>query len=328
MEGSRPGKGRIAVENFPSEILELNPLGDPFVRELMIYLPPSYDKGSTRYPVTFCLAGYTGSARSFFNFQAWVPRMDERMDLLIQQGTPEMILAFPDCFTRAVGNYRSYLVREVIPFVDHNFRTRSDRSFRAVLGKSSGGYGAITLAMEHPEVFSAVACHSGDMYFEYAYLPEFPAAQRRLESFGGLQKYLKEFDEMPKTGKDDHSLLNAIAMSACYSPNLRSNPHQFDLPFDESTGELRWDIWQKWKQKDPLEIVKSKGTALKDYRLVYLDCGKRDEFFLHLGARMFSQKLNELNVPHLYEEFEDGHFSVQHRYTNSLRKIADALNHG
>ena len=60
------------------------------------------------------------------------------------------------------------------------------------MGKSSGGYGAIMLAMECPELFSAVACHSGDMYFEYAYLPEFPLAVRVLEKAGGLVTYIEE----------------------------------------------------------------------------------------------------------------------------------------
>ena len=333
--GSGPAKGRLVVKTLESEILKTNPLGDPWIRELFVYLPPSYDNSSTRYPVVLCLAGYTGTARTFFNFQAWVPRMDERMDLLSQQGTPEMICVFPDCFTRyggsqyldsiAMGNYRSYLIREVIPYVDRNFRTRADRSARAVMGKSSGGFGAISLALDHPETFSAVACHSGDMYFEYSYLPEFPVAQRKLESLGGLQKYLEKFDEMPKTGREDHALLNAIAMSACYSPNPENPPYFFDLPFDTLTGELNLEVWKKWKAKDPVEVVKTKAGGLKDFRLVYLDCGRRDEFFLHLGARIFSRELTARGVPHIYEEFEDGHFNVQHRYSISLRRIAESL---
>ncbi len=328
-------KGRLVSKALASEILKSNPLGDPSIRELLIYLPPSYDNSSTTYPMVLCLAGYTGSARSFFNFQAWQPRMDERMDLLLQQGIPEMILVFPDCFTRyggsqyldspALGDYRSYLIREVIPYIDSNFRTRAERSARGVMGKSSGGYGAITVALDFPDVFSAVACHSGDMYFEYTYLPEFPAAQRRLESLGGLKDYLEKFEEMPKTGKEDHALLSAIAMSAAYSPNPRIKPHLFDLPFDAVTGKLNQEIWEMWKKKDPVEIVKLQAAVLKDFKLVYFDCGRRDEFFLHLGARIFSHELNARGIAHVYEEFDDGHFNVQHRYDISLRRLAEAL---
>src|SRR5262245_59983891 len=71
--GSGSGKGRLVVKTLESQILKTNPLGDPSVREVFVYLPASYDKGSTMYPVVLCLAGYTGSARSFFNYQAWTP---------------------------------------------------------------------------------------------------------------------------------------------------------------------------------------------------------------------------------------------------------------
>src|SRR5262249_49341509 len=156
----------------------------------------------------YCLAGFTGSARTWLNFQAWVPRIDQRMDALAAQGVPEMIFVFPDCFTRyggsqyldstATGRYRPYLVNEIIPAIDLKYRTWSDRRYRGVMGKSSGGYGAITIAMELPEVFSAVACHSGDMYFEYCYVPDFPPARRRLQKFGGLEYFVQNFDAFPK----------------------------------------------------------------------------------------------------------------------------------
>lgn len=325
--------GRIVIERLQSHLLKRNPLKDPADRDLPIYLPPSYDKSSNRYPVVICLSGFTGGAYNWFNYQPWMPAMDERMDLLIAGGMPEMILVFPDCFTRyggsqyldspAVGNYRSYITKEVIPLVDRKLRTKKDRRYRGILGKSSGGYGAITLAMERPDLFSAVACHSGDMYFEYVYLPDFPAAFRSLEKFGGLGRVWKEFGQIPKTGKGDHSLINIIAMSACYSPDLKMKPHFFHLPFDEKTGKLKRDVWKRWKSKDPIEILKRKGNAFQDFGLVFLDCGSRDEFGLNLGARIFSAELKARHIPHEYEEFDGGHFNTQHRYDVSLRKLAE-----
>lgn len=326
-------KGRVAFEQLESNLLRQNPLNDPSSRLLPVYLPPSYDTCSTEYPLVLCLAGFTGSSRSWFNFQAWIPSIDERMDLLIASGMEEMILVFPDCFTRyggsqyldsiAVGAYRSYLIEEVLPFVEKKFRVKRDRRFRGVMGKSSGGYGAITIAMDHPGLFSAVACHSGDMYFEYAYPQEFPTAQRSLEKFGGLSVFLKRFDELPKTGKEDHAVLDLVAMSACYSPNPDSLPHLFDLPFEETTGRLREDVWARWKKMDPVEIVKHKGQNLKEFGLVYLDCGRRDEFALDLGARIFCGELDRQGISYIYEEFDDGHFNIQYRYDVSLRKMAE-----
>jgi S-formylglutathione hydrolase FrmB len=328
----RPGSS-VTVERLASRILRSNPLGDPFVRDLPVYLPPSYYNSSTEYPVVLCLSGFTGSGWSWFNFQAWIPAIDERMDSLVASGVPEMILVFPDCFTRyggsqyvdsaAVGDYRSYLTEEVVPFVDNNYRTKKDKRFRGVMGKSSGGFGAISLAMDRPDLFSAVACHSGDMYFEYCYIPDFPAAFRLLQKYQGLNHVLEKFEQIPKTGKDDHALLNTIAMSACYSPNVANKPFLFDLPFDETTGKMRERIWKKWKKIDPVELIRSKGENLRQYGLICIDCGNRDEFGLMIGSRIFVNELEKLRIPVIYEEFEGGHFHTQHRYDQSLTKMAE-----
>lgn len=325
--------GRVVAERVESRILAGNPLGDPATREVAVYLPPSYDTGNTTFPVVYCLAGFTGSARSWFNFQAWVPGMDERLDALFAAGVPEMIAVFPDCFTRyggsqyldspAVGDYQSYVAGEIVSYVDSHFRTKTERRYRAVMGKSSGGYGALMLAMDHPELFSAVVSHSGDMYFEYAYLPDFPPALRGLEKAGGLDAFLASLGSMPISGKEDHAVINIIGMSACYAPNINAKPHRFDLPFDMASGEILQPVWQRWLEKDPLRRLRSKRHGLKDFGLIYLDCGRRDEYHLNLGARMFSRELAAQKIKCRYEEFDGGHSNVQFRYDISLRLLAD-----
>jgi len=259
--------------------------------------------------------------------------MDERMDRLVANGMPEMILVFPDCFTSyggsqymnspAVGNYRSYLIDELVPLIDRRFRTRAERKFRGVIGKPSGGYGAVCIAMEHFDDFSAAGSHSGDMYFEYCYFTDFPIAYRRLEKYHGLRNFLKELARSPKSDKEDFALLNTVAMAACYSPDLKVKPHLFELPFSEATGELNQEIWQKWKAKDPIVMLESKARNLKKMGLLFLDCGKRDEFHLLPAARIFVSRLREKGIPHVYEEFEGGHFNVQYRYDASLKKMAE-----
>jgi enterochelin esterase family protein len=323
--------GTVQLEAFESKVLAGNPLGDPVLRKLPVYLPPSYYTSSMEYPVVFCLAGYTGGARSWLNFQAWIPSIDERADWLIDQGMSEMILVFPDCFTMlggsqyldsiAVGAYRSYLIGEILPFVEKKFRVKRDRRFRGVMGKSSGGYGAITIAMEHQDLFSAVACHSGDMYFEYCYLSEFPIACRRLRQLGGLNGFFEKFNELTRSGKDHHAVLDAVAMSACYSPNPNA-PHLIDLPFDLTTGELQVDVWGRWKEKDPVEMIRKNPVCLKNFGYIYTDCGTRDEFALDAGARIFAAELDKHQIPHTHEEFDDGHFNIQYRYDVSLKAIA------
>ncbi len=155
-------------------------------------------------------------------------------------------------------------------------------------------------------------------------VPEFPPALRVLEKAGGLVPYIKKFDTMPKSSREDHAALNLIAMSACYSPNSKAKT-KFDLPFREYTGELLPAVWKRWKEKDPIEVLRKNPRSLKDFKLVYLDCGRRDEFFLFLGARIFAETLKKAGIPHEYEEFEEGHFNIQYRYDISLTRLAKAL---
>lgn len=326
--------GTSVIENVTSEVLRGNPLGDPFVRRVPIYLPPGYETSRARYPVVFVLTGFTGRGTMLLNDAAWDETLPQRMDRLIEEGKARpMILVMPDCFTRiggsqyinssAVGQYEDHVVKELVAFVDKKYRTIADRDHRAVVGKSSGGYGSVILAMRHPDVFGLMASHSGDMYFELCYKPDMVSALRALPKLGGLDKF---WDEIPMIRpKDNHfrDALNVVAMAACYSPNPNA-PHGFDLPFDAETGELRVDVWTHWMEWDPVYLIDKHIDALRSMRLIYLDAGLRDEFNLQYGARIFVRHLKERGIRCVHEEFDDGHFNIQYRYDISLKAISDA----
>lgn len=167
-------RGRIEFTTVASRVLRGNPLGDPAVRTFPVYLPPGYDAGTARYPVVLALAGFTGTGRSFLHGSAWGESLDARLDRLLAAGRiGPMIVAMPDCFTRyggsqyidsgATGRYGTHLVREVVPHLDRTFRTLPRARHRGLIGKSSGGYGALVHAMKHADAFGAVAAHSADM---------------------------------------------------------------------------------------------------------------------------------------------------------------------
>lgn len=327
-------QGRIAVVRLESQALENNPLGDPNMRELFIYLPPSYDEDAAqRFPVVYCLTGFTGRGRMMLNDNAFSPNIAQRMDRLVASGEcREMILVMPDCFTRyggsqymnstATGDYEDYLVQEIVPFVDQHFRTIPDAGARGVMGKSSGGYGALRLGMLHADVFSAVASHAGDCLFEYSYLPDFPKAVRAMN--GDPQAFIERFWKEEKKGKFDVPTLNIIAMSACYSPDA-SAPLGFRFPFDLTTGELDDKVWQQWLKHDPVRMLPRALDNLFKLKLIYLDAGTRDEFALDLGARVLAERLKYYKIDFTHEEFDDGHMNISYRYDRSLPLISAAL---
>jgi S-formylglutathione hydrolase FrmB len=330
-------RGVVQTVLHRSRALEGNALGDPTEREVHVYLPPEYavDDGR-RFPVVYCLTGYTGTGAMLLNVDPWSPSLTQRLEsLCARELAGPMILVMPDCFTRlggsqylnssATGNYESYLVDEIVPWIDKKFRTIPEPSRRGLMGKSSGGYGSIIHAMRHPEIFGAVACHSGDMYFEYCYLPDFPKAARGLERRGGLIPFLKDFEAAPRKTTEMIEVLNIVAMAASYSPNPLSETMGIDLPFVESTGEIRDDVWQRWLAHDPVRLLPACADALRSASLVYLDCGTRDEFNLHVGARVFARLLRERNISHIHEEFEDGHMRITYRYERSLALLWQVL---
>jgi S-formylglutathione hydrolase FrmB len=328
-------KGTVTVLRHESEILKNNPLGDPAARELYVYLPPGYESETEkRYPVVYNLVGFTGRGKMLLNDSAFTPNFAERLDRLIAEGKIKPLIAvLPDCFTyyggsqyinsSATGRYEDYLIEEIVPFVDENFRTINDRNSRAVMGKSSGGYGAVIMAMRHADVFGLACSTSGDMYFEYCYLPDMPKAFRAMR--GDPKRLVEKFwDEEAKKGKDDFAALNAIGMSASYSPNPQS-PIGFDLPFDLTTGELRADVWERWRAHDPVNLVEKYAENLRSLKLLFIDAGVKDEFFLDIGAKILVEKLRENDIPHIHEEFDDGHFNISYRSRRSLELISEHL---
>jgi enterochelin esterase family protein len=326
----------IVIDTFESKTLADNPLKDPVIRKTVVYLPPNYHRHK-KYPVVYLLTGFTGFGLMMLNYGAYSENIQQRMDRLIQSGeVKDMIIVMPDCFTRyggsqymnspAFGNYEDFLIKELIPHIENNFGVYSqDNSHRAIMGKSSGGYGAIRLAMKYPELFSTVACHSGDMYFEYCYKLDIPKFLKNIGKYGGLEKFINDIEKIVPKNNDFISVLNIIGMSCSYSPNINNPPFYFDLPCDIETGEIKEEIWQKWLENDPVYMIDIYKENLRKCKLIYLDCGNKDEFFLHYGARIFTKKLKKYGIQCFYEEFDDGHFNIQYRYDISLKKISEAI---
>ncbi len=332
MTTEKQTQGTIKVLPHESEILKNNPLGDKFVRDIIVYLPPDYENSDENFPIVYCLTGFTGRGKMLLNDSAFAPNLAQRIDKLINDGKIKpMIAVLPDCFTHyggsqyinssATGNYEDYLTREIVPFVDENFRTKNDKNFRAVMGKSSGGYGALIMAMRHSDLFGLACSTSGDCYFDYCYLSDFPKAFRAIKE--NPKKLIEKFwNEEAKKSQDDFAGLNIIGMSACYSPNPDAELG-FDLPFDLQTGEIRAEIWGKWLTHDPARLVEKYAENLKTLKLLYLDAGTKDEFALDIGARILSKKLKNSDVSHIHEEFDDGHFNISYRYNRSLELISE-----
>ena len=114
-------------------------------------------------------------------------------------------------------------------------------------------------------------------------------------------------------------------MAAFYSPNPKSQEMSIDMPFDLKTGQIVQEVWNRWLSWDPARIIEQYQSNLKKLKLIFIDCGIKDEFNLQWGARIIHSKLEKMNIDHYYEEFDDGHMNISYRYDVSLPKIYSAL---
>jgi enterochelin esterase-like enzyme len=359
-----PG-GRLVRLEYDSARLADNPWGDPATRPLHVWLPPQYDQSKgrgrgRRFPVLFDLVGFTGSGPSHTNWRNFDENVPERAARLVhQRKMAPCIIVFPDCFTSlggnqyvnssAVGRYADYLTRELIPYVDGEFRTLADREHRGCFGKSSGGYGAMLHGMKYTRYWGAIANHSGDAYFDFVYRADWPNTLDELSRFreparsegavdvlaagkgpglglddGRVKRFLEHVFATPSpTGAEVHCLMN-LAMAATYDPDPDA-PNGFRLPFDLETGELIAARWRRWLRHDPIHLVARYAENLKRLRGIFIDCGWRDQYRMHYGSRLLSKRLSEHGVRHRYEEFDGTHSGIDYRMDRSLPFLSRAL---
>ncbi|HVA38994.1 MAG TPA: alpha/beta hydrolase-fold protein [Candidatus Dormibacteraeota bacterium] len=332
--------GALLVEEIESPALRGNALGDPSRRLLPVYLPPGYDaEGSRRYPTLYGLHGFTGSAAALLGAKPWSQNPVQWLDRLIVEGrVPPAILVLVDGFTRyggsqyvnsaLNGNYADYAARDVVDYVDANFRTLAQPGGRGLFGKSSGGFGTLHLVMEYPGRFAAAASQSGDAYFTYCYLPDFVKAQRALERHGGLAGFVAAFDGEKKKGGASMDAMNIVGMTAAYSPKPDAKePFDLEFPFDLKTGVLREDVWARWLQFDPAVACVERIAGFRALRSLYVDCGRRDQYALDLGARILVGRLREHNIEVRHEEFDDDHMNVLYRHEQVYPALLERLDH-
>jgi S-formylglutathione hydrolase FrmB len=331
-------KGRFEEHVFESDALKGNPLGDPSQRPLWVYLPPGYDDDPNgRFPSVYMIQGLTGQLDMWRNRSAFRKNFPELTDELFVAGeAPPCIVVWVDCWTSlggsqfldspGTGRYHTYLCDEVISWVDATYRTLAVREHRGIAGKSSGGYGAMVTPMLRPDLWGGLATHAGDALFEACYLPEFRQSARALRDDyqGSYENFWADFRSRPPMSKDsDGVLMNDWCMAACYSADEDGTVR---LPFDPATSELIPEVWERWLARDPVRMVPDHAEGLRSMRAIYIDAGKKDEWYLDLGAEAFRRALEDIGVTDVFFElFDATHMGIEYRYPKSLKYLAERL---
>ena len=306
-------QGSVDETTLDCPSLEGNLVGDPTRRPVSIYLPPSYaDRPTRRYPAVYLLHGYQGSHKQWMaGGKEWNIR--DVMDQLIRDGkVREMILVMPDANNRyggsfytnsvATGNWEDYISQDLVVFVDAKYRTLPAAASRGIAGHSMGGYGALKLAMKHPDRFGAAYGLSSACLGWGDDLSVTSPAWAATLSFKG-------FDDL----KPDEKLYLSqayLALAAAWSPNPANRPFFANLPVSRAGDGLRRveAVEARWSANMPVAMVDQYRTHLKRLRGISFDVGKRDQF-THIPPtnRAFSEALKRNGIEHTFEEYDGDH---------------------
>ena len=328
--------GRLLENWVDAPSLRNNRLGDPARRLVRVYVPPDCESSS---PLIVYLSSFTNSSLNMTGWKAFGENIPERVERLVKEGLMEpTVIAFPDCFTSLggnqyidspiTGNWETFLIDDLIPHLIGHYPISQDPKRRAVMGFSSGGYGALIQGMRHSSEWGAIACHSADMGFELLFPPEFPRVATALQNFDFSPRgFLDSFEQAPQVDNEHLQILFILAMAATYDPDPGTG-NKIQLPFDLHTCEIIPERWGKWLEHDPIHILGSPESLqnLRRLRGLYFDCGNRDQYQLQFGARRFTKLLETHSINHRYEEFEGTHSNVQKRLDTSLPFLSKCLN--
>jgi len=356
-------RGRLVWQAVDSRALAGNLFGDPARRELAIWLPPGHESGRG-LPLLVDLAAYGKSALAHLAWKGEDENLPERLDRLVGSGAmPPAAVLFPDCYTRlggtqyvdspATGAMARFLIEEAVPAAEARTGAGGPGR-RGLFGHSSGGYGALYHMLVHGDFWSAGVSHAGDMAFDLAYLPDWPGRMTTLAAHGDIPAFIRHFEDTARPGWPERHLMMLLCMAASYDPDPRA-PLGIRLPLDPRTAELDEARWARWQAFDPVHLARAAdlaGTALDPGAgdggagspqseggesdepesqgldggaALWIDCGTRDEYHLHYGARRLSRILTRRGVAHHYEEFEDGHGGLDYRLDRSLPWLAARL---
>lgn len=309
----------IQSKNFANSKIGIDP-----VRKLLVYLPPDYDSSTQRYPVIYFFPSpFDSSFRAIFDKSG----AQSILDHTIAAGTiRKFIFVTVDMTTpigsswyvnsSATGNWEDFVAKELVPYMDTNFRTLPSRDSRGIAGHFMGGYGAIRIAMEHPDLFGSVyALHpvgTGNGVKILAGLPNWE-----------LMENAKTLDDVRKDG---YSTIFTSIFEA-HVPNPNNPPLYIDFPAHRINGQLVIDpkVMDRMRENFFLESLIGKyADNLKSLRGFKFDWARSDLNWDHVYSNQaFTHKLNEYGIPHEAEEYnglssEDVIWGTEGRITTDL----------
>ena len=309
-----PGAKPVTVEHIKihGASLEGNLEGEAVDRDVIVFLPPSYNKDKhRRYPVVYALHGYSIGAEQWTH-EIHVPQTIEGTFAL---GAKEMIVVLPDSKTAyggsmysssvTTGDFERFIAHDEVSYIDAHYRTIPDRLSRGLVGHSMGGYGAARIGMKHSDVFGSLYIMSPCCMSPRPAGPPNPELEKSLEAV----KTPADAANLPFFARAQ------LATAAAWSPDPKNPPLYLDLPMKD--GVPQPDVLAKWTANAPLAFIDQYIDNLRQYRAMAMDVGDQDG--LRFDAQKLHQILDNYGIQNSFEIYHGTHTSaVADRFQNHM----------
>lgn len=299
-------ESRIDLLTVSSDAFDSNKIGVEAVRDLQVFLPPSYDDGDTAYPVLYYLHSFFEDETALFEtYDA-----KARLDAALSAGWLDDVIVVAANYNTPVGgafytsspvtgDWLKFIADDLVAEIDRTYRTLPHPASRGIFGHHAGGYGAIRVASRRPDVFGVVygmhpvATGHGNILMQSR--PDWDA-----------------LEDVTEIADLEGQFLNQI-FTIIYQANLPNPdrpPLYFDPPARREDGALVMDaaLTETLQQSFFLERhVGEYAENLKALRAFKFDWGRHDGNQDHVYSNQFyTRKLNEFGIPHEAEEYNGG----------------------
>ena len=295
---------QLDVMDIPGTTLKDNPLGDPPARHLAVF-KPNNTKDDALLPLVIYLPGWGSSAEDAIadGAGAWFGKVVDQL-----AASMPVRIAVVDGRSRyggsqflnstATGRYADYISEEILPALMARYTSPSSGTSPIIAGHSSGGYGALLLAIRQHEKFNGVVALSPDSNFDVTHRPIVDQPAVKAVTRADLDAAMGPAASV-RLPRDGGARL-VIGLCANYAP-VEDKPGRFEWLYDDK-GQWRADVWKRWIDLDPLIIVRRNDEAFVAAQRVYLDGAEQDEFGANIGARkIFNELKNRSSAVRFYQ---------------------------
>lgn len=311
-----PGAKPVTTEHIKihGASLEGNLEGDAVDRDVIVFLPPDYQKNKNRrYPVVYALHGYSIGAEQWTQ-EIHVPQTIEGA---FTQGAQDMIVVLPDSKTVhngsmysssvTTGDFENFIARDLVAYIDAHYRTIPHRSARGLVGHSMGGYGASRIGMKHSDVFGSLYIMSPCCLSARGAGPAPPNAAN--------DKALEAVKSPADSASLPFGLRAQLASAAAWSPDPKKPPLYLDLAVEN--GVVRQDVVAKWAANAPLAFIDQYIGNLRQYKAIGIDVGDQDN--LRTDTTRLHEVLDQYGIVNTFEIYSGTHTSaVADRFQNHV----------